>query len=228
MKVSVLIPVYNEAKTVIDVLDLVKNAAFDKEIILVDDGSADKTRNILKERFGNGDENLKILYHRHNMGKGRAVRTALSHATGDYIVIQDADMEYSPASIVKLAACVRDTGAEAVYGSRFLKTRKSTSFPHFLVNWFLTFLTNILFRCSLTDMETCYKMVRTDIMRDLDIRAEGFEIEPEITAKLLKKGYAIREMPIIYRGRGYDEGKKIGWFDGMKAVWVLFRCRFSG
>ena len=136
-------------------------------------------------------------------------------------------MEYSPKDMTKLAALAKETGAEAVYGSRFLETWRSTSLPHFLVNRFLTGLTNLLFGGSLTDMETCYKMIRTDVLRSLDIKAERFEFEPEVSAKLLQKGYSIREVPVSYRGRGYDEGKKIGWRDGIEALVIILRLRFS-
>ena len=156
------------------------------------------------------------------------MRTALEHASGEYMIVQDADMEYSPQDMARLSALAEDTGAEAVYGSRFLETWKTTSFPHFLVNKSLTVLTNILFGGSLTDMETCYKMVKTDLMRSLDIKANRFEFEPEVSAKLLKRGIKIREIPVSYRGRGYDEGKKIGWKDGVQAVATLLRLRFSG
>ncbi|MFQ5952627.1 MAG: glycosyltransferase family 2 protein, partial [Candidatus Omnitrophota bacterium] len=168
MKVSILMPVYNEIKTVTDVLELVKNIKLDKEVILVDDCSTDGTRQLLKKELGDGFGLISVVYHEKNMGKGRAIGTALSHARGDYIVVQDADMEYSPKDLVRLAAFAEKTGADAVYGSRFLKTWRSTSFIHFLVNKFLTVLTNVLFRSSLTDMETCYKMIKTDVMKELD------------------------------------------------------------
>jgi glycosyltransferase involved in cell wall biosynthesis len=226
MKVSILMPVYNEFKTIMDILELVKQVDLDKEIILVDDCSTDGTRELLKDKIGDKKEDIKAFYHANNAGKGAAIRTALLNATGDYVVAQDADMEYSPRDIEKLAEVAEKTGAEAVYGSRFLKTWRVTAFPHFFVNWSLTLLTNVLFGGSLTDMETCYKMVKTDVMRELDIQARRFEIEPEVTAKLLKRGYAIREVPIAYRGRGYDEGKKIGWCDGIDAVRTLLRYRF--
>lgn len=227
MKLSILLPVYNELKTIADVLELVKNLNLDKEIVLVDDFSTDGTREFLKSRFKSDNAEIKVFYHDKNRGKGAAIKTALSHAEGDYIIVQDADMEYSPHDIVRLVEFVKDTDAKVVYGSRFLETWKTTSFPHFLVNKFLTTLTNVLFRASLTDMETCYKMIRTDIMRNLNIRAKRFEFEPEVTAKLLKKGYVIKEVPISYRGRGYDEGKKITWRDGIEAVIVLFRLRLN-
>ncbi len=228
MKVSILMPVYNESKTIMDVLELVKNVEIDKEIILVDDCSTDGTRELLNEHLQEGTEALKVIYHDRNKGKGAALRTALFNAKGDYIVVQDADMEYSPQDLVRLVEFAERTGVEAVYGSRFLETWKTTSFLHFAINRFLTVLTNILFGGSLTDMETCYKMVRTDIMRSLDIQAKRFEFEPEVTAKLLKRGIKIMEVPISYRGRGYDEGKKIGWRDGIEAVCTLLRYRFSG
>lgn len=227
MKFSILMPVYNERKTIMDVLELVEGIKLDKEIILVDDFSTDGTRELLEEALKAGSNDIKVLYHDVNKGKGGAIRTALSNATGDYAVVQDADMEYSPHDIEKLAILAEETKADAVYGSRFLNSRKSTSFMHFLVNWFLTSLTNLFFGSNLTDMETCYKMIKTDIMQSLDIQAKRFEIEPEVTAKLLKKGYKIREVPISYRGRSYNEGKKITWRDGVEAVYTLFKYRFS-
>jgi len=227
MKVSILMPVYNEIKTILDVIQLVQDVKMDKEIIIVDDCSNDGTRELLKQKFGDGSGEVRIYYHEKNMGKGGAIRTALSRALGDYVVVQDADMEYSPQEMLKLADLAERTGAPVVYGSRFLKTWKSTSLAHYAVNWSLTALTNVLFGSSLTDMETCYKMVRTDIIRGLDIRANRFEFEPEITAKLLKSGHKIVEVPISYRGRGYDEGKKITWKDGIEAVLALFRLKFG-
>lgn len=227
MKISVLMPVYNELKTILDVVNLVRNVDVDKEIILVDDFSVDGTRELLKERFGDGSGNIRVYYHDRNQGKGSAIRTALSHAAGDYVIVQDADMEYFPEDMAKLISVAEETGASAVYGSRFLRSWRSTSLAHYAVNWFLTKLTNVLFGASLTDMETCYKMIRTDVIRSLDIRSERFEFEPEVTAKLLKKGIKIAEVPISYRGRGYDEGKKITWKDGVEALLAIFRLRFS-
>lgn len=228
MKISILIPVYNEHKTILDLLDLVGGVDLEKEIILVDDFSSDGTREMLKEKFGDGKGEIRVFYHDMNKGKGAAIRTALSHASGDYVIVQDADLEYSPHDMILMAAVVRDTGAEAVYGSRFLKTWRTTSFPHYMVNKTLTGLTNMLFGGNLTDMETCYKMVRTDIMKELDIKARRFEFEPEVTTKLLKRGIKIVEIPVSYRGRSYDEGKKIGWRDGLEAIITLFRLKFGG
>ena len=227
MKISILMPVYNELRTIEDVLKLVDDIDIDKEIILVDDCSTDGTRQFLKEKFGEEKGHVKVIYQGVNKGKGASIRTALDHASGDYIVVQDADLEYSPKDIEKLVAIAEETGIEAVYGSRFLISRKSTSLLHFVVNKFLTVLSNMLFGGNLTDMETCYKLVRTDIIRKLDIKAKKFDFEPEITAKLLKAGYNIEEVPVSYRGRSYDEGKKIGWYDGVEAVCALFKFRFS-
>jgi len=219
-------PVYNEVKTIMDVLELVRSVDMEKEIIVVDDFSKDGTRELLWKHFGDGKDGIKIVYHEKNTGKGGAIQTALENAIGEYIIVQDGDMEYSPHEMLKLTAVVDKTGAEAVYGSRFLETWRSTSLPHYMINGFLTLLTNMLFGARLTDMETCYKMVRTDVIRSLGIKAHRFEFEPEVTAKLLKKGYKIQEVPISYRGRGYDEGKKIGWRDGVEAVCALLKFRF--
>ena len=227
MKLSILVPIYNEKKTIIDLLELVGNVELDKEIVLVDDCSKDGTRELLEKTFGNGKGEIRVFYHDKNRGKGAAIRTALSHATGDYVIVQDADLEYSPHDMVSMAQTAEKTASGAVYGSRFLKTWKSTSFPHYLINSFLTLLTNILFGGHLSDMETCYKMVRTDIMRSLDIKASRFEFEPEVSAKLLMKGIKIVEIPVSYRGRSYDEGKKIGWHDGVEAMVTLLRIKFK-
>jgi glycosyltransferase involved in cell wall biosynthesis len=227
MKLSILIPVYNEKKTILDLLELVGNVALDKEIVLVDDCSTDGTREVLGKHFGDARGEVRIFYHDINRGKGAAIRTALSHATGDYVIVQDADLEYSPHDMVAMADMAKNTGAEAVYGSRFLDTWKTTSFPHYVVNKTLTVITNVLFGGNLTDMETCYKMIRTDLMKGLDIKARRFEFEPEVTAKLLRRGVKIVEVPVSYRGRSYDEGKKIGWRDGLEAVTTLFRMKFG-
>jgi glycosyltransferase involved in cell wall biosynthesis len=227
MKISILVPVYNEEKTIGDVLQLLVDLPCEKEIIVVDDRSTDGTREILGRKYPDGKSGVTVYYHEVNKGKGGAIRTALSRATGEYVIVQDADMEYSPAEITKLVSVAVTTGASAVFGSRFLSTWKATSLPHYAVNWFLTFLTNVLFGASLTDMETCYKMVRTDILKEMDIRSNGFEFEPEVTAKLLLRGVKIHEVPISYRGRGYDEGKKITWRDGVSTVLALFKYRFT-
>ncbi|MDP8299905.1 MAG: glycosyltransferase family 2 protein [Candidatus Tantalella remota] len=225
MKISILMPVYNEIKTIEDILELVGSLKIEKEIIIVDDFSTDGTRDFLKEEYGEGFGEIRVFYHDKNRGKGAAIRTSIAQAKGDYVVVQDADMEYSPKDIVTMAALVEKENLQALYGSRFLKSWKSTSLPHFLVNRSLTALTNMLFGGNLTDMETCYKMVKTDVIQGLDIRAERFEFEPEVTAKLLKKGIDIKEIPVSYRGRSYDEGKKIGWRDGVEAVATIIRLK---
>jgi len=227
MKISILIPVFDEKKTVLDVIDLVDNLDIDKEIIIVDDCSTDGTREILKQMIRTRVGGIKIFFHDKNQGKGGAIKTALEQASGDYVIVQDADMEYSPHEIIKLVDFADKTGAEAVYGSRFLETWKSTTFIHYCINWFLTSLTNVLFNAGLTDMETCYKMIKRDLIQSLGIRARKFEFEPEVTVKILKKGVKIYEVPISYRGRGYDEGKKITWRDGVEAVIALLKLRFS-
>jgi len=227
MKISVLMPIYNEENTVLDVIEEVKRIEVDKEIILVDDCSTDGTRELLQKKIGYGDNNIKVIYHAKNEGKGKTIRSALEQTESDFCIIQDADLEYDPGDYKALLAHAGDNDLKVVYGSRFLKTWKSTSLPHFVVNKFLTILTNILFGSSLTDMETCYKLVDTKVMKSLDLKANRFELEPEITAKLLKQGYDIQEIPVSYKGRSYHEGKKIGWRDGIEAVITLFKLRFS-
>jgi glycosyltransferase involved in cell wall biosynthesis len=227
MKLSVLVPVYNEINMLLGIAEKVKAVNIDKELIMVDDCSNDGTRELIKKNFSADSENIKIIYHPKNMGKGAAIKTALSYTNGDYTIIQDADLEYDPQDYHKLISIAKERNADAVYGSRFLETWRSTSFFHFLVNKFLTVLTNMLFGGHLTDMETCYKMMRTEIFKKLNIESNRFEIEAEITAKLLKKGYNIIEVPVSYKGRSYHEGKKITWIDGITTVIALFKYRFS-
>ncbi|MBD3426359.1 MAG: glycosyltransferase [Candidatus Omnitrophica bacterium] len=226
MKLSVLMPVYNEKDTVLDILDLVMRMEVDKEIILVDDNSTDGTREILQKEFGEGKDNVRVFYHQKNLGKGAAVRTALGEATGDYMIVQDADLEYSPRDIEKMFLLARDNSAKAVFGSRFLETWRSTNLFHYAVNRFFTSMTNILYGSALTDIHTCYKMVEMDTIRGLDIHAERFAFDPELCAKLLKSGISIEEVAISYRGRDHTEGKKIGWLDGFEALWTLIRFKF--
>ncbi|MFH0732440.1 MAG: glycosyltransferase family 2 protein [Candidatus Omnitrophota bacterium] len=227
MKLSVLMPVYNEVNTIEAILKRIQDVPVDKEVLLVDDCSTEGTRQLLTDRYGNGKDNVRVFYHDKNMGKGAAVRTALGYACGEYSIIQDADLEYDPMDYIKLLDCVQENNADVVYGSRFLKTWMVTSFFHFAVNKFLTVLTNMLFKASLTDMETCYKLVKTGVLRGLSLKSEKFEIEPEITVKLLKKRYKIFEVPIFYSGRSYGQGKKITWTDGITAAWTLLKLRFS-
>ena len=223
LKLSIIIPAYNEVGTISQVLDRVSSVPLSKEVIVVDDWSTDGTRELLRKA---NMPSLKVFYHDRNMGKGAAIRTGLREVTGDAVIIQDADLEYDPTECTALLEAMADTDAEVVYGSRFkgggeflLKSR--------LANRFLTSLTNVLFGSKLSDMETCYKLMSAEIAHSLRIRSNGFEVEPEITAKLLKRGHRITEVPISYRGRGSSEGKKIGWKDGMKAIVALLRYRFS-
>jgi glycosyltransferase involved in cell wall biosynthesis len=218
---SVIIPVFNETRTALKLVEAVNDVPVVKQIIIVDDCSTDGTRELLNERF-TGRKNIILINNKKNLGKGAAIRIALDFACEKYTIIQDADLEYSPNDYIKLLSKAEQLNAGAVYGSRFLNTWRSTSLPHFIVNRFLTLVANILFRSNLTDMETCYKMIRTDIFKGLSLQSRRFEIEPEITAKLLLRGYRIIEAPISYRGRSYHQGKKISWKDGVLSLCALF------
>lgn len=231
-KISILIPVFNEADTLKTILQKIKEANFcglKKEIILIDDGSTDGTTEILEELDDRCKDKYKIFYHYKNMGKGAALRTGFEHVTGDIVIIQDADLEYDPADYEPLIKLILDGKADVAYGSRFLERKTSPSFmlTHLLGNKFLTLLTNILYNTTLTDMETCYKAFRTDFIKGLEIKSDRFDFEPEITAKVLKKGAKLYELPISYYGRGHSEGKKITWKDGLHAVWALVKFRFN-
>lgn len=226
MKLSILMPVYNEINTLEKIISSINAVPVDKEIIVVDDYSTDGSRELLKGYSRKNSGNLKISFHDKNTGKGSAIKTALKHAKGEYSIIQDGDLEYDPQDYKPLIDKAESGNLDAVYGSRFMNSRRVTSFWHFAVNRFLTLVTNLLFGSRLTDMETCYKMLRTGVFRGLEIESERFEIEPEITAKLLKNGYKIREVPISYKGRSYHEGKKITWRDGIITLSVLLKYRF--
>lgn len=230
-KLSILIPVYNEARTIVPVLEMVSRAPaahLEKELIVVDDGSHDGTREIL-QKLDAAQYGAKIFFHEKNQGKGAALRTAQGHASGDIIIIQDADLEYSPEEFDNLLKPILDGHADVVYGSRLSggKVTRAFHFTHYLGNKFLSLLTNVLYNSTLTDMETCYKVFRADIFKRVVIRSNRFDFEPEITAKVLKQGVRIYEMPISYFGRDYAEGKKITWKDGFSAIWALLRFRFS-
>lgn len=224
-KLTVIIPVYNEKETIDKVVAAVSSVKLDKEIVIVDDGSTDGTREILAQ-ISLLASNIRVIYHEKNQGKGKAIQTGIAAAGGEYVIIQDADMEYDPSDYKILLEAVEKNNAAIVYGSRFLSGKKVTSFWHKTVNSFLTQLTNVLYGAHLTDMETCYKLFRTDIIKKINIQSHGFEVEPEITLKSLRMGFKILEVPISYKGRSYHEGKKIGWKDGVKAVAVLIRYRF--
>lgn len=223
MKLSVVIPVYNEKDTIREIYRRVNAVNIEKEIIIVDDFSTDGTREFLKELAAEG---AKVFFHEKNMGKGAALRTGFQYITGDYVVVQDADLEYDPEDYHKILAPVLKGKAEVVYGSRFTGERRNMFFHHWVGNKFLTFLTNLLYNTTLSDMETCYKLFRADIIKDINIKSNRFNFEPEITAKILKRGIRIYEVPISYTGREFSQGKKITWIDGISALWTLIRFRF--
>ena len=228
MKLSILIPVYNEEETLQDILNKVDSVDLkdiEREVVIVDDGSTDKSRDILRTLA----KKYKIIFHKKNSGKGAAIRTAIKNATGDVLVIQDADLEYNPEDHVKQLELIKN-GADVVYGSRFLgqtKEELKAMKSHYYGNKLLTSLTNILFGCKLTDMETCYKMFKKDVLKGVRLRARGFDLEPEITSKICKRGFKIKEVPISYNYRTFDEGKKITKIDGLKALYYLLKYRFT-
>jgi glycosyltransferase involved in cell wall biosynthesis len=217
-------PVYNERTTLPQILSEVRAVDLKKEIVVVDDGSTDGTREVLEEEEKAGD--LTVLYHEANRGKGAAVRTGLEHASGDFVIIQDADLEYDPQDYHKLLEPILEGRAEVVYGSRFMQSGETMFFLQALGNRIVTLVTNVLYGTSLTDMETCYKACRVEVIKSIPLRSRRFELEPEITAKLLKRGYLIYEVPISYQGREYHEGKKLTWRDGITALWTLMKYRF--
>jgi glycosyltransferase involved in cell wall biosynthesis len=223
LKLSILIPIYNEHTTVLEILQRVRAVPFEKEIIAVDDGSTDGTRELLPQVEREG---VTVLYHPYNQGKGAAVRTALARVTGDIVVIQDGDLEYDPRDYAQLVRPIMEGRARVVYGSRFLGPRMAMFFWHMLANKLLTLMTNILYDAILSDMETGYKAFRADVIKSIPLRSRRFDFEPEVTAKVLKRGTRIFEVPISYFGREYREGKKIGLKDAFVAVWTLLKYRF--
>ena len=227
-KLSVIVPVYNERNTVVEVVRRMRAVelpdGIEREIIVIDDGSRDGTRDVLRQL---GDSTVRILVHEENRGKGAAVRTGLVLATGDYVLIQDADLEYDPDDWPRLIAPVIRGRARVVYGSRFTGERRNMLLLHWIGNRLLSLVTNVLFNSTLSDMETCYKLVDRKLLVDLGLRSDRFDIEPEITAKILKRGIRIYEVPISYMGREFDEGKKITWRDGFAALWTLVKFRLG-
>jgi glycosyltransferase involved in cell wall biosynthesis len=222
----VIIPCYNEKTTVEEIVRRVRAVQLAHEIIVVDDGSTDGTREVLSGIDSGSD--VKIILHTHNQGKGAAVRTGFKNATGDVFLIQDADLEYDPRDYPILLKPIDEGIAKVVYGSRFLGgPRKAMFFWHMVGNRLLTLVTNLLYDSILSDMETCYKVFRAEVIRDIPLRSRRFDFEPEVTAKVLKRGHRIYEVPISYNGREWEEGKKITWRDGMIALWTLFRYRFT-
>lgn len=224
MKLSVVIPVYNEAETVCAVIDRVRKTPYDTEIIVIDDGSTDATAQCLAELPAADD--LKLLRHESNQGKGAALRTGFGRVSGDFVIVQDADLEYDPRDYEKLLEPLLDGRADVVFGSRFLGgPHRVLFFWHYLGNRFLTLVSNVLTNLNLTDMETCYKAFRAFVLEDLVLRSDRFGFEPEFTAKVAKRGLRIYEVPISYSGRNYTEGKKITWRDGVAALFTIIRYR---
>ncbi|HYN88350.1 MAG TPA: glycosyltransferase family 2 protein [Ardenticatenaceae bacterium] len=221
-------PVYNEEPTLSEIIRRVQAVdlnGIEKEIIAVDDGSQDGSREILEAAARTGG--LQAIFHPQNRGKGAAIRTALDNATGDIVLIQDADLEYDPREYPKLLQPILEGRAAVVYGSRFLGgPRKAMLFWHMVGNKVLTLVTNVLYDTILSDMETCYKVFRADVIKPIQIHSRRFEVEPELTAKILKRRIRIYEVPISYDGREYDQGKKITWKDGITALWTLVKYRF--
>jgi glycosyltransferase involved in cell wall biosynthesis len=228
MRVSFLVPAYNESATIVDLLDAVWALDVDKQIVVVDDGSTDGTGELV-ERWRDGRDAV-VLVRQANRGKGSAVRAAIPHVDGDIAVIQDADLEYDPADVPALIEPIERGVADVVFGSRLSggRPQRAYLFWHLLGNRFLSLLTNLLYNTTLSDMETGYKAFRTEVLRSLDLRQDDFGIEPEITAKVCKRKLRVYELPIAYYGRTYAEGKKITWRDGFKAIRVLLGVRLFG
>ena len=222
--VSVVMPVYNEPKTIHEIVKRIEDSAVRKEIIAIDDCSTDGTSEVLEEMARAG--RIRLFQHRVNMGKGAAVRTGLKQIKGDIVIIQDADLEYDPSEYPQLIAPILKGRTKVVYGSRFLGEHKAMYFSHMLFNKALNLMGNILFDSTLTDMETCYKVFTVDIARRLHLRSNRWGIDPEITAKIMRMGNRIYEVPISYTGREHWEGKKISWRDGFSVIFALLRYRF--
>ena len=235
MKLSVIVPAYNEEGTIREIIDRVSDTPFEKEIIVVDDGSTDGTREILKELEGRttGETPILLIFHERNRGKGAAIRSALAKVTGDVVIIQDADLEYDPKEFARLIEPILKGETQVVYGSRNLKRDEKgkhgnpmSSLSFYWGGVFLSKLTNLLYGTGITDESTGYKVFKTEVIKNLDLKSEGFEFCPEVTAKLCRKGCKIKEVSISYHPRGFDEGKKICWLDGLVAVFNLLKYRF--
>ncbi len=222
---SVVMPVYNERATVEEIVGRVLAVPVRKELIAVDDCSSDGSRELL-DRLAS-ERGFRLLKQDRNQGKGAAVRRGVAEATGDVIVVQDADLEYSPEEYPELLDLIVKGKADAVFGSRFIGRHRCFLFSHYLANLFLNLVTNLLYNTTMTDMETCFKAVRADLMKSLALKSNRFGIEPEITAKLFKRRARVYEVPITYEGRDYSEGKKITWRDGFPALWTLIKYRFT-
>ena len=226
MKLSIVIPVFNEINTIQKILARIQKVEWDKEIIIVDDGSTDGTRECIQEKI-QPQEIFKVAYHDRNLGKGAALKTGFDLVAGDIVIIQDADLEYDPRDYEQLLEPILDGRADVVYGSRFLGgPHRVLLFWHYVGNRFLTLLSNMFNNINLTDMETCYKVFRKEVLDGLNLKSCRFGFEPEFTAKVARRNYRIYEVPISYSGRTYDEGKKITWLDGIKAIFAILWFRF--
>lgn len=224
-KLSVIVPIFNERNTVVEIMRRMRavELPIEREFVLVDDGSSDGTRQVLAQL---GDSSVRVVKHESNQGKGAAIRTGLGHVTGDLVLIQDADLEYDPEDWPKLLAPLFRGKATVVYGSRFTGERRNMLFLHWVGNRMLSLVTNVLYNTTLSDMETCYKLFDRRVLDGITIKSNRFDFEPEITAKILKQGVRIYEVPISYAGREFDEGKKITWRDGFAALYALVKFRF--
>jgi glycosyltransferase involved in cell wall biosynthesis len=222
---SVVMPVYNERATIEEIIGRVAAVPLRTQLIVVDDASNDGTRDLLpalQQRHG-----FTLILQERNQGKGAALRRGFQAVAGELVIVQDADLEYSPEEYPAMIELICQGRADVVYGSRFLGRHRVFLFTHYLGNRLLTFLTNVMYNTMLTDMETCYKVMRTEVLRSMTLKSDGFGIEPELTAKIFKRDYRVYEVPITYDGRGYEEGKKITWRDGFVALWVLLKYRFT-
>jgi glycosyltransferase involved in cell wall biosynthesis len=225
MKLSVIIPVFNEMRTIEEILRRVKMVDITKEVIIVDDGSTDGTRDYLRSLERN--ESLKVLFQAKNMGKGAAIRTAISHVSGDIVIIQDADLEYNPQNYHEVIAPIVEGRASVVYGSRYINPANDLPLTRYKVGvLFLTAMANLLYGAGITDEATCYKAFKADVLKSLPLKCNRFEFCPEVTAKIRKRGYRIEEVPISFHYRTVKEGKKIGWKDGLEAILTLIKYRF--
>jgi len=224
-KLSVIVPVFDERNTVVEIVRRMRAVELpvDLEIVVVDDGSTDGTRDVLRQL---ADSTVRVIMHEHNRGKGAAIRSGLEQVTGDLVLVQDADLEYDPQDWPKLLGPIMSGKAQVVYGSRFTGERRNMLFLHWVGNRFLSLVTNVLYNTTLSDMETCYKLFDRKLIDSIPLRAMRFEFEPEVTAKILRRGIRIYEVPISYTGREFDEGKKITWRDGFIALWTLVKYRF--
>lgn len=227
MRLSIVIPVFNERTTLPALLESVARVSLDKEILIVDDGSTDGTREYLKDMAQNPGEGVRVLFHDRNRGKGAALRTGFREVEGDIVIIQDADLEYDPQDYPALLKPILDGRADVVYGSRFLGgPHRVLFFWHYLGNKILTLISNMLTNLNLSDMETCYKVFRSEVIKNLTFTSDGFAIEAEMTVKIARAGYRVYETPISYSGRDYSEGKKITWKDAFPTLWALVKHRF--